>query len=351
MPYKWIGYWRYWRYWPLVWRIPTVAIGWLIVISALHYGLNVEHGDRKVVRLGYMPVIANLAAPLLDYASRNGAIQFNALKFSSFAEMGEALRNDQIDAAFIIAPLSIVLRQQGEDVKVVYIGNRHESTLVARKDLHVGTLNDLVGKTLAIPLRYSGHNLSIRQLLEERGLTGKITVVEMNPPDMAAALVAGSLDAYYVGEPFAAKTLKSGDATLVHYVEQVWPNFICNLTVVKQELIQEEPAFVKVLVEGAARAGLWASQHPQEAAKIASHYWGQPVELVEYALTTPKDRIRYDQFVPKQEEMQRIADLMTHFKLLTNNDIAGLVEDRFAKAANLNGVTDIESILQPAGLK
>ncbi|MFO1372372.1 MAG: ABC transporter substrate-binding protein [Candidatus Competibacteraceae bacterium] len=348
MPYKWISY---WCHLPLVWRITAIAVSWLIIISALHYELNMEHGGRKVMRLGYMPVIANLAAPLLDYASRDGAVRFDALKFSSFAEMGEALRNNQIDAAFIIAPLSIVLKQQGEDVKVVYIGNRHESTLVARKDLHVSTLNDLMDKTLAVPLRYSGHNLSIRQLMEERGLTGKIKIVEMNPPDMAAALAAGSLDAYYVGEPFAAKTLKSGDATLVYHVEQIWPNFIGNLTVVKQKLILEEPALVKLLVEGAARAGIWTSQHPQEAAKIASHYWNQPIELVEYALTTPKDRIRYDQFVPKQEEMQRIVDLMVRFNLLASNDITGLVEDRFAKAANLNEVTDIKSILQATGSK
>lgn len=348
MPYEWIGR---WRRWPLSWRMTAIVIGWLAVISALHYQLNVEHGGRKVVRIGYMPVIANLAAPLLDYASRDGTIRFNALKFSSFAEMGEALRNNQIDAAFIIAPLSIVLRQQGEDVKVVYIGNRHESTLVARKDLHVSTLNDLVDKTLAVPLRYSGHNLSIRQLLEERGLSNKVKIVEMNPPDMASALVAGSLDAYYVGEPFAAKTLKSGHATPVYYVEQVWPNFFSNLTVVKQKLIQEEPALAKLLVEGAVRAGIWASRNTREAAKIASQYWGQPIELVEYALTTPKDRIRYDQFVPKQEEMQRIADLMVHFNLLAGNDITGLVEDRFAKAANLNEITGVESILRPLGPK
>lgn len=348
MPYEWIRRWRP----PLAWRIATIAFGWLLVISALHYGFNMEHGGKKIVRLGYMPVITNLAAPLLDYASRNqGTVRFEALKFSSFAELGEALRNGQVDAAFLIAPLSIVLRQQGEDIKLVYIGNRHESTLVARKDLHVTGLNDLVGKTVAVPLRYSGHNLSIRKLIEERGLVGQIKVVEMNPPDMAASLAAGSLDAYYVGEPFAAKTLKSGDASLVHYVETVWPNFICNLTVVKQKLIQEDPAVVKLLVEGAARSGIWAAQNTPAAARIAAQYWNQPVELVEYALSTPLDRIRYDQFVPKQEEMQRIADLMVHFNLLTSNDISGLVEDRFAKAANLSEVTDIESILRPSGSK
>ncbi|NMQ20474.1 transporter substrate-binding domain-containing protein [Candidatus Competibacter phosphatis] len=344
MPSEWIRHWRF----PLVWRIAIVAAGWLILISLLHYAFNMERDSKRIVRLGYMPVISNLAAPLLDYASRDqGDVRFEALKFSSFAEMGEALRNGLIEAAFIIGPLAIVLRQQGEDVKVVYIGNRHESTLVARKDLQVTTLNDLIGKTIAVPLRYSGHNLSIRQSMEKLGLTGKIKVVEMNPPDMAASLSAGSLDAYYVGEPFAAKTLKSGDASLVYYVEAVWPNFICNLTLVKQKFIQEEPGIVKLLVEGAARSGVWAAQNTDEAARIASQYWNQSAELVQYALSTPANRIRYDQFIPRQEEMQQMADLMVHFGLLPNGDITGLVEDRFAKAANLAEVTNIESILQP----
>ncbi len=349
MPYEWN---HLWRRLSLSWRITIVAIGWLVVISILHYALNVEHGGKRIIRLGYMPVISNLAVPLLDYASQNqGTVRFQALKFSSFAELGEALRNDQIEAAFMIAPLAIVLRQQGEDIKLVYIGNRHESTLVAKKSLRVATLNDLVGKTVAVPLRYSGHNLGIRRLMEERGLVDKIKVVEMNPPDMASSLAAGALDAYFVGEPFAAKTLKSGDASRVFYVEEVWPNFICNLTVVKQRLIREEPAVVRLLVEGAARSGIWAAQNPPAVAKIASQYWNQPAELIEYALSTPPNRIRYDQFLPKQEEMQQMADLMVHFGLLASNDITGLVEDQFAKAADLNEVTSIESIIQPSRLK
>ena len=61
--------------------------------------------------------------------------------------MGEALRNDHIQAAFIIAPLSIVLHQQGAGVKLIYIGNRHESTLVYRKDLTCNSFADLAGKS------------------------------------------------------------------------------------------------------------------------------------------------------------------------------------------------------------
>ena len=112
------------------WKIGLIALGWLVLISWLHYALNFERDSGQLIRMGYMPVITNLAAPILDYASegRKG-LRFEALKFSSFAEMAEALRNNHIQAAFIIAPLSIVLHQQGAGVKIIYIGNRHESTL------------------------------------------------------------------------------------------------------------------------------------------------------------------------------------------------------------------------------
>jgi NitT/TauT family transport system substrate-binding protein len=328
-------------------KIGIAAVAWLVLIAAAHYGLNMEHSQRQVVTMGYMPVITNLAAPLLDYASMDGSspIRYKALKFASFAEMAEALRNDKIQAAFIIAPLSIVLRQQGEDVKVVYIGNRHESTMVVRKDLHARTLADLAGHTIAVPMRYSGHNLVIKKLITEAGLDHKIKVVEMNPPDMASALAAGSLDAYFVGEPFAAQTLKFGASELFFYVEDVSPGFICNLLLVRQQFIEKQPEVVRHMVQGAVRSGLWARQNINAAAKIASRYWGQPVDLVKYALETPANRIVFDRYTPVEAELQKMADLMVRFKLIRQASIAGLIDDRFAREADISGIKDLKSIL------
>ncbi len=341
------GGFHYGRIWHnLAMRTAIIALLWIVIISAAHYQLNMEKQDRKQITMGYMPVITNLASPILDYASREGdGLRFKALKFSSFAEMAESLRNKQIDAAFIIAPLAIELRQQGEDVKIVYIGNRHESTLVAQKDLDVNNLHDLIGKTLAVPMRYSGHNLSILELIEKNGLEGQINIVEMNPPDMAAALSTGSLDAYYVGEPFAASTLLSGESKLVYYVEDVWDEFICNVVLVRQDWIDEDPTAVKALVEGAVRSGLWARKNSKEAADIASMYWNQSVDLVEYALTTPKDRILFDKYVPVEKEMQHMADMMQHYGLINDNDVSGLVYDKFALETDLQNIKGTESII------
>jgi NitT/TauT family transport system substrate-binding protein len=340
IPGRWIGV-------STGWAVFLVGLGWLIFISALHYWLNIETGKRETVRMGYMPVITNLACPLLDYATREGeGLRFEALKFSSFSEMAEALRNGHIEVAFIIAPISVQLHQQGAGVKIICIGNRHESTLVYRKDLKIKDFRDLAGKSLAVPLRFSGHNLCVRQLAEQYGVSDKdLDIREINPPDMAAALAAGSLDAYFVGEPFAARTAKPGDGKVLYYVEQVWPNFICNLVLTRQDFIDRRPDRVALLVQGAARSGIWAKQHPSEAAKIAAEYWNQPADLVEYALNTPSGRIVYDRFVPKHDEIQQIANLMVRFKLIEKSNVDGLVDDRFAKQANIEGVADFNSIL------
>ncbi len=335
-----------WSHMPLYAKVFLGMFGWLFFISFLYYQTNVEHSERKIIRMGYMPVITNLAAPILDHVSQHGTgLRYKALKFASFAEMAESLRNGQIDVAFMIAPLSIVLRQQGEDVKVVYIGNRHESTMVTRKDLKVKSLKDLAGKTIAVPMRYSGHNISILNLIEEQNLSGEINIVEMNPPDMASALSAGALDAYYVGEPFAAQTIKSGHAEKFFYVEDVWNNFICNLVVVRNDLIQQQPDTVQEVVNRAVRSGLWARNNLSQAIEIASEYWKQPVELLQYAFTTPENRILFDRYVPKEEEMQDLANMMKQVGLTESANISGLVNDSFARAVVIEDVPDIESIL------
>ena len=333
----------------LPWRIFILSISWLVFISFAHYRLNFDHGSKKIVYMGYMPVVTNLAAPLLDYASKEREdVRFKALKFSSFSEMGESLRNGKIDAAFIIAPLSIVLKQQGEDIKIVYIGNRHESTLVTRRDAKIRSLSDLAGNKIAVPSRFSGHNITLRKLIKQQGLEGQVNIVEMNPPDMAAALSTGALDAYFVGEPFAARSLIAGESDVLYYVEQIAENFICNLLIVRNNFIEKDPESVKMLVTAAARSGFWAKDHTDKTVEIVAKYWNQPTDLVHYALNTPKNRILFDRYTPKITEIQAMADDMLALGLIENSNIDGLVDDQFAKNISLNGISDdIRSIFKP----
>ncbi len=328
-------------------RVFVIAMVWLGFISLAHLHVNGSNDHRKVIKMGYMPVITNLAAPLLDKASiKSESVYFKAIKFSSFSEMGEALRNNSIDVAFMIAPLAIVLRQQGEDVKVVYIGNRHESSLVVRNDNSIQSFSDLSGKTVAVPLKFSGHYLLLKSIQEKYGLYDRLNIVEVNPPDMPAAMISGSLDAYFVGEPFASSTLLNKESNLLFHVEEEQKNFICNLMLVKNDFIENDAALVKTLVESAARSGIWAGRNQEKAAVIASEYWNQPIDLIRHALSAETNRIVFNRFTPVEHELQQIARQMAGLDMLKTDTIEGLVDDRFANEATLEGINDFESIMR-----
>lgn len=327
-------------------RAAAVAVVWLVLISVLHARLNGEqHSSEKVV-MGYMPVITNLAAPLLDAASRDRDLRFEAIKFASFAEMSEAFKAGHIQVAFIIAPLAFVMHHQGVPLRVVYIGNRHESTLVGRQDLPSGDLKQLAGKTIAVPIRYSGHLLAVRRTLRQQGLPDDaIRLVEIPPPDMPAALATGGVDGYFVGEPFATKALRDGSAKRLINVEQIWPKFICNLMIVRNELIESKPEVVSRLVSGAVRSGLWARENLDEANQVVSRYWGQDPSFVRHVFDEPPGRFRFDLYHPEIGEMEEMALEMRLAGLISGPlDVRGLIEDRFAKAASTQSVRALKDI-------
>jgi len=329
------------------WKGAILALSWLAGISLLHYELNVEKSGRARVLMGYMPVITNLAAPVVDAATREREVRFEAVKFASFAEMAESFRAGSLQVGFIIAPLAIEMYRQGTPLKVVYIGNRHESTLVAPKDSPARSLVDLVGKTVAVPIRYSGHLLAIRRILRHRGLRpDAVSTVEIQPPDMPAALASGGIDGYFVGEPFASTALFTGTGKRLLDVESVWPRFICNLMIVREDLLRERPRWVRMLVTASVRSGFWARGHPEEAVELVARYWNQSPDLVRYTFTHPPGRFRFDLYTPSVEELQEVAREMRLAGFFNEElDLRGMVEDRFAREVETGPVESLGDVL------
>jgi NitT/TauT family transport system substrate-binding protein len=337
-------------------RISAAAISWLVLITALHLVLNREAKSADRVVMGYMPVVANLAPPLVDHVTKGDDLYFEARKFASFAEMGEAFRSGHIQAAFIIAPLAIRLFEQGVPMKIVYIGNRHESTLVMRTGVRCESPSDLIGKKIAVPIRYSGHFLALKRFMRAHGLNeSQVRILEVPPPEMPSALASSEIDGYFVGEPFASKSMESGMGKRFLDVESVWPKFICNLLIVREELIESHPEWVQKLVSTAARSGLWAQDHIQETVEIVSEYWGQDRRFVQYVFSNPPDRYRFDLYTPIPEELDEMVREMSMEGLTENQpDARSMVDDRFAgKAAkgSFSTSADIYSIKLDTGFQ
>ena len=220
----------------------------------------------------------------------------------------------------MIVPLAMKLREQGVAIKICYLGHRDGSTLIVRKDSTATNLRDLRGKRFAIPSRYSNQNLVIHKLMEDQGMApDDIRFVELPPPDMPAALGAGAIDAYFVGEPHPAKAELDGTGRVLYYAKDIWPHFISCCLVVTERLIQDRPQVVADLVRGIAESGEWAETHREEAARVASPYFRQDEKLVRYVLTQPPDRVSYRMLTPDAQDLQRIEDMAIKQGLLQKN--------------------------------
>ena len=242
----------------------------------------------------------------------------------------------------MIAPLAMKLREQGVPVKILYLGHRDGSTVMVRKDLPARNLRDLRGKVFALPSKYSNQNLVIHKLMEDQGVKpDEIRFVEMPPPDMPGALAAKAIDAYFVGEPHAAKAELDGSGRVLYHAKDIWPRFISCVLVATEKLINERPEIVRDLVRGIAESGEWAENHRIEAAKVASPYFRQDEKVVRFVLTQPPDRVSYRMLTPTDEDFKKILEMALKAGILEKPiDMKDLIDRRFIpadiKPANIN---------------
>ena len=323
-------------------RVSMVVVAFFIVIGLLRFkpwqhsttsGTGTETANgREQLSVGFLPVTCHLTCPVTDFATKTSKnTRFVSQRFTDFPTVVESIKADRLDATFMIAPLAMKLREQGVPVKILYLGHRDGSTVMVRKDLKAANLRDLRGKTFAIPSKYSNQNLVIHKLMADQGVKPEeIRFVEMAPPDMPGALAAKAIDAYFVGEPHAAKAELDGSGRVLYHAKDIWPHFISCVLVVHERLIRSHPAVVRDLVRGIAESGEWAETHRLEAAKVVSPYFRQDERIVRYVLTQPPDRVSYRMLNPSDEEMARIRDMGLQAGILTKRiEIKDLIDRSF----------------------
>jgi NitT/TauT family transport system substrate-binding protein len=292
-------------------------------------------GEPETLTVGYLPVTCHLTCPVTDYATKTSATsRFESQRFTDFPTVVETLKSGRLDATFMIAPLAMKLKEQGVPVRIAYLGHRDGSTVIVRKDLPATSLKDLKGRTFAIPSKYSNQYLVIRKLMMDEGIDmASIKFVELPPPDMPGALAARAIDAYFIGEPHAARAELDGSGRVLYHAKDIWPHFISCVLVVTDRVIAERPQVVRDLVRGIAESGEWAETHRLEAAKLVAPYFRQDEKLLRYVLTQPPDRVSYRMLTPDDNEMQRIADMATEAGVLERKlDVRGLVDRQFIPA-------------------
>jgi NitT/TauT family transport system substrate-binding protein len=221
------------------------------------------------------------------------------LKFSGWPEVKESLMTGRIKAAYMLAPLVMDLADKGIPVKIVSLAHRSGAVIMVRTESPIKTMKDLKGKLIAIPSRFAVDYLYVRKLLKKYGMTEKdIDIIEMAPPDMPAALYAKSVDAYATGEPFGAVAQRAGYAKPLYMTRNDWPNYICCVLTVREELIRENRPLVQQLVNYTLAAGRWLDSSPENRKRAvelaaAPSFFNQDPRVLQFVMDNPRDRVTY----------------------------------------------------------
>jgi NitT/TauT family transport system substrate-binding protein len=335
-------------------RVFLGVTAWTAGISALHAWLNVNwtalrnsfrSRDRlQMLEVAGLPVTCNLTLPIACVARNldrtvTGA-NFEYKRYNGWPEIKESLISGEVEAAYMLAPLVMDLVTKDVPVKIVSIGHRSGAVIMVHTESPYRKFRDLIGKRIAIPSRFAVDYLYLRKMLAKEGMSAKdVHIVEMAPPDMPSALYARGVDAYCTGEPYGAAAQRAGYAVPLSMTRDEWPNYICCVLTVRQELIDENPSLVQDLVNYVQGAGQWLDaeqEHRTRASKIAAghDYFNQDQAILQYVMENPIDRVTYGDLRMIKEEFEDLMQLSLQAGTL-DRPVAfdRYIDDRFVKAA------------------
>lgn len=134
------------------------------------------------------------------------------VKFGGGGDVIRAMSSGGVDIGEAGSSPIAAAASQGLPIKLFWILDdiANAEQLVARKGSGIKTIADLKGKTVAVPFVSTSH-YQLMFALSEAGLTSKdVKLLNMRPPEIAAAWERGDIDATFIWAPVLDVAKKSG---------------------------------------------------------------------------------------------------------------------------------------------
>jgi taurine transport system substrate-binding protein len=249
------------------------------VLLALTLPSSAFAEDLKLT-IGYQTVVEPSKVPQADgfYEKELGAT-IDWRKFDSGADVVAAIASGAIDIGYVgSSPLAAAASRELPIETIFVVGLIGESeALVARNGSGVTRIEDLAGKKVAVPFVSTTH-YSLLAALKHEGVDPKsVEILNLRPPEIAAAWERGDIDAAYVWDPALGQIRSSGEVIVDSAKVAEWGAPTFDAWIVRSDFAAKHPAavtgFVKVTADSYAAfleaPEAWSTSSEQ-AAKIAN---------------------------------------------------------------------------------
>ena len=255
-------------------------------------------GKKQIITIGYLPLTHALAVfeekELLD-ADENSTLQIQLQKFSSWTDLMDALNSGRINGASVLAELAMAAVSNGLDLKAVALGHKDGNVVIVSND--ITKVEDLKGKTFAIPSNQSSHNILLNDMLSDVGMSiDDVKVVQLAPAEM----------------PFGAQAVVQDYGHVLYDSTQLWQNSICCALVMNGSFLEKNKEAVDKLVVGYEEAG---NRLDETTAKtLAEAYLGQNEQTLEVSMQW----IHYDNLQITKSDYEQLTQRMKKYGINKN---------------------------------
>lgn len=224
-------------------------------------GCGFKKENKEEVNIGYFNNITHAQALYMKSEkslenSLNDDVNVKWTGFNAGPAQVEALFSGDIDIGYIgpVPAINANIKSQGE-ISILCSAAKGGAVLIKREDSDIQTVDDLDGKTVAIPQLGNTQHLCLLQLLKEHGLSpvsdgGTVFVTAVSNADIANTMERGDVDAALLPEPWGTMLLKQGAGLVLDY-DEIYENgeYDVAVVVVRNEFAQEHPDIVETFLK------------------------------------------------------------------------------------------------------
>lgn len=208
---------------------------------------------------------------------------------------------------------------------------------ISQQNERVQSIQDLEGKTIAIPGKGTVQDFLLQKFMKENNIT--VNVVIVKPPEMIATLERGEIQGFIAWEPYPARAQVDGHFVLLTS-RDIWPHHPCCVVAVREGYLTQNRDVVLAVLAAHIKATRFIQEHPEEAVRIGEQFTGMPKEVIEKALET----IEFV-YEPNVEGTREYVEALLEMGYVKPEDV-GDIDDFLEGFINTELITEAETFSQ-----
>lgn len=188
-------------------------------------------------RVGFMPISDHLLAMCADRMNQGRSLPLLSRRYLSWSVLADDLARGRLDAAFIMAPLALSLRQVGAPLLYVMDGHHDGSALSLSN-------NAQRRRVLGVPDECSTHRVLLHRLEQERPEFAGLPTLVVNPSSVLTLLRQNGIGGFFCAEPWSAKCASEGLGHRFARSHDILPGHLCCILAVRREFAESRSEVV-----------------------------------------------------------------------------------------------------------